>query len=67
MLCRRRPRRERGASERNHRPAPCSVTRDGFTFEKQVQGVMDAVGSILHSFEKTDQDALNNLDTGGGP
>jgi len=28
---------------------------------------MDVVGSILHSFEKTDQDALNNLDTGGGP
>ena len=34
--------------------------------QKQVQGVKDAIGNILDAFEKTDQDAVNNLDTGGG-
>ncbi|MCI3278739.1 hypothetical protein [Streptomyces cylindrosporus] len=34
--------------------------------QKQVQGIRDAIGNILDSFEKTDQDAVANLDDGGG-
>lgn len=34
--------------------------------QKQVQGVKDAIGSILDSFDKTDQDAASNLDDGQG-
>ncbi|KMS88036.1 MULTISPECIES: hypothetical protein [Streptomyces] len=34
--------------------------------QKQVQGVRDAIGNILSSFEKTDQDAASNLDDGSG-
>ncbi|GGN94899.1 hypothetical protein GCM10011579_094920 [Streptomyces albiflavescens] len=33
---------------------------------KQVQGIRDAIGSILDAFEKTDQDAVANLQVGGG-
>jgi hypothetical protein len=33
---------------------------------KQVLGIKDAIGSILDSFEKTDQDAVSNLDSGSG-
>ncbi|MFC4031728.1 hypothetical protein ACFO3J_09580 [Streptomyces polygonati] len=31
---------------------------------KQVQGVKDAIGSILDAFAKTDQDAVQNLSDG---
>lgn len=35
---------------------------DGQTqLKKQIVGVRDAIGSILDSFEKTDQDAVANL------
>ncbi|MEU3979413.1 hypothetical protein AB0F77_04755 [Streptomyces sp. NPDC026672] len=34
--------------------------------QKQVVGIRDAIGSILDSFEKTDQDAVSNLDDGSG-
>jgi len=34
--------------------------------QKQVQGIKDAIGNILDSFEKTDQDAVSNLDSGSG-
>ncbi|MEU5536013.1 hypothetical protein [Streptomyces sp. NPDC020362] len=34
--------------------------------QKQVQGIRDAIGNILDSFEKTDQDAVSNLDDGNG-
>ena len=34
--------------------------------QKQVQGVKDAIGNILDSFEKADQDAASNLDDGQG-
>lgn len=34
--------------------------------QKQVQGIKDAIGDILDSFEKTDQDAVSNLDNGAG-
>lgn len=37
-----------------------------YQLQKQVQGVKDAIGSILDSFEKTDQDAAANLDDGQG-
>lgn len=30
--------------------------------KKQIKGVKDAIGSILDSFEKTDQDAVAHLD-----
>ncbi|KAB1139424.1 hypothetical protein F7R91_40000 [Streptomyces luteolifulvus] len=33
---------------------------------RQVKGVRDAIGSILDAFEKTDQDAVANLQGGGG-
>ncbi|MFJ2561635.1 MULTISPECIES: hypothetical protein [unclassified Streptomyces] len=32
--------------------------------QKQVQGIRDAIGSILDSFEKTDLDAVSNLEIG---
>ncbi|MEW2289498.1 hypothetical protein [Streptomyces sp. NPDC047841] len=32
--------------------------------QKQVQGIRDAIGNILDAFEKTDQDAVSNLDDG---
>lgn len=31
--------------------------------KKEMQGVKDAIGSILDAFEKTDQDAVSNLST----
>lgn len=34
--------------------------------QKQVQGISDAIGSILDAFEKTDQDAVANLHADGG-
>jgi hypothetical protein len=34
--------------------------------KKEVKGIRDAIGNILDSFEKTDQDAASNLDDGGG-
>lgn len=34
--------------------------------QKQVQGIRDAIGTVLDSFEKTDQDAVANLDDGSG-
>ena len=40
---------------------------DGQTqLKKQIVGVRDAIGSILDSFEKTDRDAVANLDSGQG-
>ena len=35
-----------------------------FQLKRQVIGVRDAIGSILDSFAKTDQDAAQNLDDG---
>ena len=37
-----------------------------FQLKRQIKGIRDAVGSILDSFEKTDQDAVQNLDDGQG-
>ena len=34
--------------------------------KKEVKGIRDAIGNILDSFEKTDEDAASNLDDGGG-
>ena len=34
--------------------------------KKQIEGIRDAIGNILDSFEKTDQDAASNLDDGQG-
>ncbi len=31
-----------------------------------MKGIQDAIGDILDSFEKTDQDAVSNLDDGSG-
>lgn len=35
-----------------------------FQLKKQVEGVRDAIGSILDTFDKTDQDAASNLNDG---
>ncbi|WP_327425611.1 hypothetical protein OG763_45110 (plasmid) [Streptomyces sp. NBC_01230] len=34
--------------------------------QKQVEGIRDAIGNILDSFEKTDKDAVARLDDGHG-
>ncbi|MEU3795932.1 hypothetical protein AB0F07_40185 [Streptomyces fructofermentans] len=34
--------------------------------QKQVEGIQDAIGDILESFEKTDQSAVGHLSTGNG-
>lgn len=34
--------------------------------KKQITGVRDAIGDILDAMNKTDQDAVNNLDNGKG-
>ncbi|MFJ9632433.1 hypothetical protein ACIQPR_13505 [Streptomyces sp. NPDC091280] len=34
--------------------------------QKQVLGIKDGIGSILDAFEKTDLDAVSNLDNGKG-
>ncbi|WP_427924611.1 hypothetical protein [Streptomyces sp. cg40] len=34
--------------------------------KKQVKDVQDAIGNVLDSFAKTDQDAVANLDDGSG-
>lgn len=34
--------------------------------KKQITGIRDAIGSILDSMNKTDQDAVSNLDNGKG-
>ncbi|MEQ8148281.1 hypothetical protein [Streptomyces sp. OP7] len=38
-----------------------------FQLRRQVEGIRDAIGSILDAFEKTDQDAAARLDDGGAP
>ncbi|SDT54736.1 hypothetical protein [Actinoplanes derwentensis] len=35
-----------------------------FQVKRQVVGIRDAIGNILDSFEKTDRDAVQNLDDG---
>jgi hypothetical protein len=37
-----------------------------YQLKKQVEGVRDAIGNILDSFDKTDQDAAQSLNDGRG-
>lgn len=37
-----------------------------YQLKKQIEGVRDAIGNILDSFDKTDQDAAQSLNDGQG-